>query len=72
MKQPIACNRKQLIEKLRDQLNFLGPVTISQRQYMSHNGQMLAIPPNKEFTVSQFRTLVKEVDQIVSSEEWRF
>ncbi len=72
MSQKTACKRMEFIRKLQDELNFYGPVSISGRQYMLYNGQRFAIPENEIFTVSQFRTLIREVDGMVSSEEWQF
>ncbi len=69
MKKTIACDRMHLIEKLRE-MNFYGPVFQSGHEFMLYHGNALVIPPDKEFSIAQFRFLLKEVENIVSKEEW--
>ena len=66
-----ACMQEHFIEKLRE-LNFNGPMTMAGHQFMLYYGQLLVIPPADEFSVAQFRFLLKQVEGIVSQEEWQF
>ncbi len=66
-----ACIQENFIEKLRE-LNFNGPMTMAGHQFMLYYGQLLVIPSDEEFSVAQFRFLLKQVEGIVSQEEWQF
>jgi len=66
----IACSRSDLIEKLLD-LNFHGPVKIAGQEFMMYHGQALAVPQQKTFSVAQFRMMLREVDGLISKEEWQ-
>ncbi len=71
MNQTTACSREELIQKLK-QMHFYGPIMICGREFMLYHGQALAIPPDTHFSKAQFRFLLREVENIVSQEEWTF
>lgn len=71
MKKLIACNREQLIDKLKE-LNFYGPISMANHQFMVYHGNTLAVPDQETLTVSQFRVFIKEVETIVSQDEWHY
>lgn len=64
-----ACSRISFIEKLRE-MHFYGPVNIAGNQYMIYHGRAFAIPGMPQYSIAQFRFLVKEVESIASHEEW--
>lgn len=71
MKKVTACNRELFVEKLKE-LNFYGPVFMNGQHFMLYHGQALSIPKNTTYTISQFRFLLREVESMVSKEEWGF
>ncbi|MGH1362006.1 MAG: hypothetical protein ACRBF0_00525 [Calditrichia bacterium] len=70
MNTTIACNHDELLTKLAE-LNFHGPVKIAGQEFMIYHGQALAIPAQNEFTLHQFRMILREVDGLISKEEWQ-
>lgn len=71
MKRVTACSQDQFIEKLQE-LNFYGPMYMSGHRFMVYHGHTLVVPEQEEFSVPQFRILLKEVENIISQEEWHF
>ena len=70
MRQSSACSREQMIEKLKE-MNFYGPIESFGNEYMLYHGQALAIPAQEEFSIAQFRFLLREVEGFISKEEWK-
>ena len=66
-----ACLQEKYVEKLRE-MNFQGPMSMAGHEFMLYYGQVLVIPANAEFSIAQFRFLLKEVEGIISQEEWQF
>jgi hypothetical protein len=73
MSQWTPCKRRDFIRRLRA-LGFDGPYSGTRHQFMIFGQHRLAIPSNTEFSVSQLRMMLREVQQIISreidSEEW--
>lgn len=67
------CKRRDFIRKLR-QLGFDGPFSGTRHQFMVYEQNRLAIPSNPEYSVSQLRVMVREVEAIIgreiTAEEW--
>ncbi|MSR81397.1 MAG: type II toxin-antitoxin system HicA family toxin [Candidatus Latescibacteria bacterium] len=55
-------------------LGFAGPIAGTRHQLMVHQQHRLAVPSNQEYSVPQFRMMIREVEQIlgrqVLAEEW--
>lgn len=64
-------SRSKLIQKLRE-LNFHGPFTVNECRYMIYNGRLLSVPSRETLSGAQLRAFLKEVNDIVSEEEWNF
>ncbi len=64
-----ACRREDFIQKLKE-MNFIGPVDIAGKQFMLYHGRAMGIPSEAQYSISQFRFLLKEVEGIASHEEW--
>lgn len=71
MKSLTACNRERFINKLLE-MNCHGPIKENGREFMLYHGQRMVIPRGQQFTISQFRFLINEVEAIVSQDEWQF
>lgn len=67
------CKRQDFIRRLR-QLGFDGPFSGTRHQFMVYDQNRLAIPSNKEYSVSQLRMMIREVEGIIGREikveEW--
>ncbi len=63
--------RAKLIQKLKE-LHFTGPAYLAGHLFLIYHGNILSIPKQSEFSIPQFRYLVKLVDEIISEEEWHF
>lgn len=68
------CKRRDFIRRVR-QLGFEGPFSGTRHQFMIHGEHRLAIPSNEEYSVSQLRMMMQEVEGIlgrkVTLKEWR-
>ncbi len=64
-----ACSRNSFIEKLKE-MHFYGPVNIAGNHFMLYHGRAFAIPQMPQYSIAQFRFLLKEVENIASHEEW--
>jgi hypothetical protein len=73
VRQWLPCKRKLFVLRLR-QLGFEGPFQGARHQFMIYRDHRLVIPSNKEYSVSQLKMMIREVEQIlvrsISSEEW--
>lgn len=67
------CKRRVFLQRLR-KLGFEGPYSGTRHQFMIYLEHRLAIPSNSEYSVSQLRMMLREVEGIVgrsiSAEEW--
>jgi len=67
------CKRRDFIRRLR-KLGFDGPYSGTRHQFMVYEQHRLAIPSNTEYSVPQFRMMLREVEEIIgrqiSAEEW--
>jgi hypothetical protein len=67
------CKRNQFIRRLR-QLGFNGPYSGSRHQFMVYQQHRLTIPSNMEYSVSQLRLMIRElediIDRSITIEEW--
>jgi hypothetical protein len=73
MSQWTPCKRRDFIRRLR-KIGFDGPYSGTRHQFMILGQHRLAIPSNSEFSVSQLRMMVREVQQIIGRDiepdEW--
>lgn len=67
------CKRRDFIKKLR-QLGFDGPYSGTRHQFMLFENHRLAIPSNAEYSVSQLRFMLQEVEGVINraitNDEW--
>ena len=67
------CKWRIFIRKLRG-LGFDGPFSGTKHQFMILSNNRLAIPSNEEYSLSQLRFMLKEVESIIGKkaplEEW--
>lgn len=67
------CKRKDFIRRVR-KIGFAGPFPGTRHQFMIFEGYRLAIPSNKEYSITQLRMMLKEVEDIIerkiTSDEW--
>ena len=67
------CKRRDFIYRLR-KLGFEGLYSGTRHQFMVYKQHRLAIPSNAEFSVSQLRMMLREVEQIlerrITVDEW--
>jgi hypothetical protein len=67
------CKRRDFIRRLR-KLGFDGPYSGTRHQFMVYEQHRLAIPSNAEYSVSQLRMMIREVEAIIDREiavdEW--
>lgn len=61
------CKRADFIRKLR-QWGFDGPYSGARHQFMIYSQKRLAIPSNVEYSVPQLRSMLREVETILSRE----
>ena len=66
--------RKEFIDKLK-RIGFQGPFSGSKHEFMTFGNHRLAIPSNKEYSVSQLKFMLKEVERIIgkriSEKNWQ-
>jgi len=69
----MPCKRRDFIRKLR-QLGFDGTFSGTKHQFMIYGQQRLAIPSNTDYSVSQIRMMIHEIEEIIGREisinEW--
>lgn len=74
MSQWRRCKRQEFIRRLV-KLGFIGPYSGTKHQFMVYKQHRLAIPSNTEYSISQLRMMLHEVEQImerrISDEEWK-
>ena len=67
------CKRRDFIRRLR-RIGFDGPVSGTRHQFMTYEQHRLAISSNVEYSVSQLRMMIREVEEIVGRnitvDEW--
>ncbi len=67
------CKRRDFIRRLR-QLGFDGPFTGTKHQFVVYKKQRLTIPSNPEYSITQLRMIIREIENIlerkVSLVEW--
>jgi predicted RNA binding protein YcfA (HicA-like mRNA interferase family) len=67
------CRRREFIRRLRV-LGFEGPLSGARHQFLTHGHHRLAVPSNEEYSVSQLRMMLREVEQIlgrkIQAEDW--
>lgn len=73
MSQWSPCKRKHFIRRLR-KLGFDGPFIGTRHHFMIYKEHRLAIPSNREYSVSQLRIMIRETESIlgrkITAEEW--
>jgi hypothetical protein len=73
MSQWMPCKRRDFIRKLRN-LGFDGPYSGTRHQFMIYKQHRMAIPSNSDYSVSQLRMLLREVekilDRVITAKEW--
>ena len=73
MSQWAPCKRRDFIRRLRG-LGFDGPYSGTQHQYLVHHTHRLAVPSNAEYSVSELRVLLRDVEEIIDrsidADEW--
>ncbi len=73
MSQWKPCKRREFIRRLR-KLGFDGPFSGSRHQFLVYQEYRLTIPSNDEYSVPQFRMMIREVEEIlgkeISIDEW--
>jgi hypothetical protein len=69
------CKRRDFIRRLR-KLGFDGPFAGSRHEFMTFDYHRLAIPSNSEYSTSQLRFMLREVENIIdrkiSLHEWEY
>lgn len=69
----LPCKRKDFIRRLRS-LGFDGPFPGTRHQMMTHGGNRLAIPSNREYSIPQLKMMLHEAETIlgrrIGDEEW--
>lgn len=69
----MPCKRRDFIYRLR-QLGFEGPFSGTKHQFMIYGQHRLAIPSNSDYSISQIRMMVREIEEIIEREitatEW--
>jgi hypothetical protein len=67
------CSRRVFINRLH-KLGFIGPYAGTRHQFVVFQNYRLAVPSNKEFSVSQLKTMLHEIEGILgrrlSLDEW--
>ena len=67
------CKRRDFIRRLRN-LGFDGPLSGTRHQFVIFGQHRLAVPSNAEFSVTQLRMMLREVEEIIgrriSVHEW--
>jgi hypothetical protein len=60
----IPCKRREFIKKLI-KLNFQGPYNGGNHAFMIYHGNRLTIPSNDEYSVSQIKMILKQIEKII-------
>ena len=67
------CKRRDFIRRLR-KIGFDGPLSGTRHQFVIFGQHRLAVPSNAEFSVTQLRMMLREVEEIIgrriSMHEW--
>ncbi len=63
----VPCKRRDFIQRLR-KLGFEGPFSGTRHQFMVYEKHRLAIPSNAEYSVSQLRMMIREVEDVLGRE----
>ena len=67
------CKRRDFIRRLR-KLGFDGPFQGAKHQYLEIGQGQLTLPSNPEYSVSQLRMMLREVEEIIGRaitlDEW--
>lgn len=67
------CKRRDFIRRLR-KIGFDGPLSGTRHQFVIFGQHRLAVPSNAEFSVTQLRMMLREVEEIIgrriSVHEW--
>jgi len=67
------CKRKEFIRKLKE-LGFQSPESGGSHAYMRYGSYTFTLPNNREFSVSQIKMLIKEIElgmkREISLDEW--
>lgn len=67
------CKRRDFVKKLR-KLGFEEPKSVTRHQFMVYQEYRLTIPSNSEYSVSQLKMMLREVEIIIgyqiSIEQW--
>lgn len=58
------CKRVLFIKRLR-KLDFEGPYSGSKHQFMIYEYHRLTIPSNSEYSISQLKMMLKQVESII-------
>ena len=61
------CKRHEFVRRLR-KLGFEGPYSGTKHQFMLFQNNRLTIPSNKEYSVPQFKMMLKEVERNIERE----
>ena len=61
------CKRKSFIKKLKN-IGFIGPFSGSKHEFMLIENYRLAIPSNDEYSVSQLKMMIREIQLIIGRE----
>ena len=73
MSQWMPCKRRDFIRRLR-RLGFDGPYSGTRHHFMVYKHHRLTIPSNVEYSVSQLRIMIREVEEImgreITADEW--
>ncbi len=65
MNQWQPCKRRVFIRRLR-KLGFEGPYSGTRHQFMVFENHRLSIPSNSEYSVSQLRMMISEIETIIN------
>jgi len=67
------CKRRDFIHQLR-KLGFDGPFVGTRHHFMVYKEHRLAIPSNREYSISQLRIMIRETESVlgrkITVEEW--
>jgi predicted RNA binding protein YcfA (HicA-like mRNA interferase family) len=67
------CKKNDFIRRLR-KLGFDGPYSGARHQFMVYQQHRLTVPSNSEYSISQLRMMIRELEAIlgrsVSADEW--
>jgi len=58
------CKRRDFIRRLR-KIGFDGPFSGTRHQFVIFGQHRLAVPSNAEFSVTQLRMMLREVEEII-------